>query len=102
MSTTNDDEQEIFIDPNEKSDYRRGRRSSVQFIDKSLIRRRSSGNDKQPQQPSRPILGSTFESDARDHLQNYSEKIVFFICSQVFCFLFLKKIFFFLLLFINF
>lgn len=78
MSTTNDDEQEIFIDPNEKSDYRRGRRSSVQFIDKSLIRRRSSGNDKQPQLPSRPILGSTFESDARDHLQNYSEKIVFF------------------------
>lgn len=77
MSTPNEDEHEIIVDPNEKSDYRRGRRASVQFIDKNLIRRRSSGNEKQAQPPSRLILGSTIESDDRDHLQNYSE--IFFV-----------------------
>ena len=67
---TNDDE--TFIDP-DKGQCRRHRRSSVQFIDKSLIRRRSSGNDKQGQQQRLLSFDTTYESNDLEHFHRYSE-----------------------------
>ena len=60
----------------EKARCRRNRRPSVQFIDKNLIRRRSSGNDK-PTQAQPRLLSITShggnESVDLDYLQQYSE-----------------------------
>ena len=66
----NDDE--AFADP-EKGQCRRHRRSSVQFIDKSLIRRRSSGNDKQGLQQRLLSFDTPYELDDLDRLQHYCE-----------------------------
>jgi hypothetical protein len=80
MSTNPTDENESFIaiDSNDndeqKANCRRHRRSSVQFIDKNLIRRRSSGNDKPLPLPQRlTSFDATYEPRDRDHLQHYSE-----------------------------
>ncbi|CAF3591356.1 unnamed protein product [Rotaria sp. Silwood1] len=68
----NDDE--LAVDP-EKVQGRRNRRTSIQFIDKNLIRRRSSGNEKpQGQQTQRlSSINSTSDKDSvdLDHLQQY-------------------------------
>ncbi len=48
----------------EKIRCRSNRRPSVQFIDKNVIRRRSSGPDKQ--QPRLPSISSKFEDDSVD------------------------------------
>ncbi len=47
MSTTEYDADEEAVSDREKARCRRNRRPSVQFIDKNLIRRRSSGLEKQ-------------------------------------------------------
>ncbi|CAF1005467.1 unnamed protein product [Rotaria sp. Silwood1] len=69
----NDDE--LAVDP-EKVQGRRNRRTSIQFIDKNLIRRRSSGNEKpQGQQTQRlSSINSTSDKDSvdLDHLQQYT------------------------------
>ena len=70
-----DDDREAAAD-REKARCRRNRRPSVQFIDKNLIRRRSSGNDKpthaQLRLSSLNATGGTDPSDL-DYLQQYSE-----------------------------
>ena len=76
MSRNEIDEQESSID-HDKAHSRRNRRSSVQFIDKNLIRRRSSGNDKPVStQPLRLLsINSNCETESSDldYLQQYSE-----------------------------
>lgn len=76
MSNIEIDDEEAAAD-REKARCRRNRRPSVQFIDKNLIRRRSSGNEKSPQVQSQRLLSinSTAEIDSvdLDHLQHYSE-----------------------------
>jgi hypothetical protein len=70
-----DDDQEAASD-REKALCRRNRRTSVQFIDKNLIRRRSSGNDKPTQaQPRLLSINANGETEAvdLDYLQQYSE-----------------------------
>lgn len=75
MSNNEHDDQEAAAD-REKARCRRNRRPSVQFIDKNLIRRRSSGNDKptqaQPRLSSINANGGTELIDL-DYLQQYSE-----------------------------
>lgn len=66
----NDDE--AFVDP-DKGQCRRHRRSSVQFIDKNLIRRRSSGNDKSGPQQRLLSFDTPYELDDRDRLEHYCE-----------------------------
>ena len=66
-----------------KARSRTDRRTSVQFIDINLIRRRSSGNDKPAQSQSQRLgsINSKCETDFDDldHLQQYSEKLVSFV-----------------------
>jgi hypothetical protein len=71
MSTIEDDGNEDAISEREKARCRRHRRPSVQFIDKNLIRRRSSGLEKQAQynsqQPPRlPSINSNDEVESTD------------------------------------
>jgi hypothetical protein len=71
MSTIEDDANEDAISEREKARCRRHRRPSVQFIDKNLIRRRSSGLEKQAQynsqQPPRlPSINSNDELESTD------------------------------------
>ena len=49
------------------------RRPSVQFIDKNVIRRRSSGNEKPTQRLSSINSNAESESTDFDYLQQYSE-----------------------------
>jgi hypothetical protein len=72
MSNNEVDDEEAAAD-REKARCRRNRRPSVQFIDINLIRRRSSGNEKQSQRLS--SINSNLESEPSDfdHLQQYSE-----------------------------
>ncbi|CAF3409965.1 unnamed protein product [Rotaria socialis] len=60
----------------EKLDCRRNRRTSLQFIDKNVIRRRSSGNEKQGQPPPQRLYSISShpdrESSDLDHLQQYT------------------------------
>jgi hypothetical protein len=72
----NDDDDHEAAADREKARCRRNRRPSVQFIDKNLIRRRSSGNDKPTQaQPRLSSINSNggIESVDYDYLQQYSE-----------------------------
>jgi hypothetical protein len=60
---------------------RNNRRTSIQFIDKDLIRRRSSGNEKtSPIQRRLSSINSTCESGSVDvdYLQQYSENLYFY------------------------
>lgn len=91
----NDDETETLV--KDKSNARRERRSSVQFIDKNLIRRRSSGNEKPTTQQRIVSFEATQEKADLDHLQHYSEtfsnetnnRVSFYFCfSCLQCFLF--------------
>ncbi|CAF3698688.1 unnamed protein product [Rotaria sordida] len=80
----NDDDDDEAAAEHEKVECRRNRRTSIQFIDKNLIRRRSSGNEKQgqpqqqqqqQQQPQRLLsINSSLdvESVDLDHLQQYT------------------------------
>jgi hypothetical protein len=80
MSNNENDDEEAAAD-REKARCRRNRRTSVQFIDKNVIRRRSSGNEKASQSQSRLLsINSNCETDSSDfdHLQQYSENFVFF------------------------
>jgi hypothetical protein len=72
MSNNEVDDEEAAAD-REKARCRRNRRPSVQFIDINLIRRRSSGNEKQSQRLS--SINSNLESESSDfdRLQQYSE-----------------------------
>lgn len=85
MSTNdNYDNDEAAADV-EKAQCRRNRRTSIQFIDKNLIRRRSSGNEK-PGSAQPPRLFSIDancerESSDLDHLQQYSENLLLKIFS---------------------
>jgi hypothetical protein len=58
------------VTDHEKTEIRRNRRPSVQFFDKNLIRRRSSGQEKQQQLqqqlPRLPSIDSNDESEAPD------------------------------------
>jgi len=77
MSNNENDDEEAAAD-REKARCRRNRRTSVQFIDKNVIRRRSSGNEKASQ--SRLLsINSNGETDSSDfdHLQQYSENFYF-------------------------
>jgi hypothetical protein len=80
MSNNEHDDEEAAAD-REKARCRRNRRPSVQFIDKNVIRRRSSGNEKPSQsQPQRLLsINSNCETDSSDfdHLQQYSETFLF-------------------------
>lgn len=70
MSTSEHDVDGEAISDREKAQCRRHRRPSVQFIDKSLIRRRSSGLDKSStyvqQVPRLPSINSNDELDANE------------------------------------
>jgi hypothetical protein len=70
MSTTEYDADEEAVSDREKARCRRNRRPSVQFIDKNLIRRRSSGLEKQyslgQQQPRLPSISANDESEPTD------------------------------------
>jgi len=78
MSNNGNHDEEAAAD-NEKVQCRRNRRPSVQFIDKSLIRRRSSGNEKPSltQSPRLLPINSNCEniSNDLDYLQQYSENL---------------------------
>jgi hypothetical protein len=78
MSNNGNHDEEAAAD-NEKAQCRRNRRPSVQFIDKSLIRRRSSENEKQSLTQSKRLLpiNSNCEniSNDLDYLQQYSENL---------------------------
>ncbi len=81
MSNIDNDDEEAAAD-REKPRYRSDRRTSVQFIDKNLIRRRSSGNDKPAQSQSQrlPSINTNYESQSFDfdRSQQYSENCVCF------------------------
>jgi len=79
MSNIENDDEEAAAD-REKPRYRSDRRTSVQFIDKNLIRRRSSGNDKPAQSQRLTSINSNYESESfdLDRLQQYSENCVCF------------------------
>jgi hypothetical protein len=81
MSNIENDDQEAAAD-REKPRYRSDRRTSVQFIDKNLIRRRSSGNDKPAQSQSQRLtsINSNYGSESvdLDRLRQYSENCVCF------------------------
>lgn len=70
MSTTENDVDGEAVSDREKVQCRRNRRPSVQFIDKSLIRRRSSGLEKTPthiqQVPRLPSIHSHDELEDND------------------------------------
>jgi hypothetical protein len=69
MSTTEYDADEEAVSDREKARCRQNRRPSVQFIDKNLIRRRSSGLEKQysiSQQPRLPSINSNDELESTD------------------------------------
>lgn len=96
---SNEDETETLV--KEKPTCRRERRASVQFIDKNLIRRRSSGNEKQTTQQRLIGLDAAEELTDRDHLQNYSEnpKMFFFLNRSLIAFSFNEHLNIFLLFF---
>lgn len=76
MSNNEIDDEEAAAD-REKARCRRNRRPSVQFIDRNVIRRRSSENEKSAQVQAQRLLSinSTGETESvgLDHLQQYSE-----------------------------
>lgn len=74
MSNKENDGEEAAAD-REKARCRRNRRASIQFIDKTLIRRRSSGTDKQTQVQAQRLSSINSDKDSidLDHLQQYSE-----------------------------
>lgn len=73
MSTIEHDVDGEAVSDREKVHCRRNRRPSVQFIDKSLIRRRSSGLEKQStysqQVPRLPSIHSNDEPEGNDDQQ---------------------------------
>lgn len=81
MSATHENDNDEAAADRETARCRQNRRPSVQFIDKNLIRRRSSGNEKptsaQPQRLS--SINSNYEVDPNDidHLQQYSTQLSF-------------------------
>ncbi|CAF4018250.1 unnamed protein product, partial [Rotaria magnacalcarata] len=76
----------------EELECRRNRRTSLQFIDKNVIRRRSSGNEKQGQSPIQRLYSISSRPDREpsdlDHLQQYKLTDAFYTII-VFLFLFL-------------
>ena len=81
MSATHENDNDEAAADRETARCRQNRRPSVQFIDKNLSRRRSSGNEKpasaQPQRLS--SINSNYEVDPNDidHLQQYSTQLSF-------------------------
>lgn len=75
MSNNEQDNDEEAAADREKARCRRNRRPSVQFIDKNLIRRRSSGNEKPVQSQRLTSIHSNHEIDPLDfdRSQQYSE-----------------------------
>jgi hypothetical protein len=67
MSNNEHDDEEAAVD-REKAQCRRNRRPSVQFIDKNLIRRRSSGNEKSAQRLA--TNNSTFDNELLNSERN--------------------------------
>jgi hypothetical protein len=82
MSTHENDADEEAVADREKARCRRNRRPSVQFIDRNLIRRRSTGQEKQQQilQQSRlPSIHSNEELEATESEQPRR------YCENLFC-----------------
>ncbi len=71
----------------EKAPFRSNRRPSVQFIDKNVIRRRSSGNEKQQLQPPRlPSISSKPENNEPTYFEQQNRSCEIFItqCRHLF------------------
>ena len=80
MSTNEHEPDAEIVSDLAKARCRRNRRPSVQFIDKNLIRRRSSGQEKQQlvaQKAPLPSITSIDESEATDadQQQQYCENL---------------------------
>jgi hypothetical protein len=73
--SNNETQDEEAVTDREKG-YRRNRRPSVQFIDINIIRRRSSGNEKQPQRLTSINSNRENQSNDPDHLQQNSENLI--------------------------
>lgn len=79
MSNNEQDNDEEAAADREKARCRRNRRPSVQFIDKNLIRRRSSGNEKPVPSQRLTSIHSNHEIDTLDvdRSRQYSENFSF-------------------------
>lgn len=87
MSSTEYDADVEALSDREKTHCRRNRRPSVQFIDKNLIRRRSSGLEKhsqhnQIQVPRLPSINSNDETESTDDVDQQQKLLTIQYCER--------------------